>query len=86
MNRCDTTIAPAALVTRTRGLGWTTSPTIASAISEGSAFLNPLTLWVPAVSSVLTNDGNTIENFTPAERYSSLAESVNATTACLLAQ
>lgn len=48
--------------------------------------LNPLIPPVPAMSSVLTNDGNTIENFTPAERYSSLAESVNATTACLLAQ
>ena len=47
MNFCDTTIAPAALVTRTRGLGWATSPTIASAMSDGSAFLNPLAPWVP---------------------------------------
>ena len=86
MKYCDTTIAPAALVTRTRGLGWAISSTIASAISPGSAFRNPLAPWVPEMSSVLTNVGNTIENFTPAVRYSSRAESVNATTACLLAQ
>ena len=86
MKYCDATIAPAALVTRTRGLGRAMSPTIASAISPGSAFLNPLAPWVPEMSSVLTNDGDTIENCIPALRYSSRAESVNATTACLLAQ
>jgi hypothetical protein len=41
MNFCAATTTPAVLVTRTRGLGLTTSFTIALAMSAGSAFLNP---------------------------------------------
>lgn len=86
MNFCEAMIAPAVLVTRTRGRGWATSLTIASAMSDGSAFLTPLTPDVPAISSVFTNVGLTTENFTPDRRYSMRAASVKPTTACLLAQ
>ena len=57
MNFIDPMSRPDARVTDTRGAGLVISPTIASAISSGSAFLRNFAPEVPEVSSVLVNVG-----------------------------
>src|SRR5258705_10082704 len=86
MNLIDATMRPAALVTATRGAGFVMSPMIALAMSSGSALFSSFAPDVPATSSVLVKVGSTEEKWTPVSRYSMRAESVNPSTAYLLAQ